>query len=325
MNELSKIYDEDKTIKLLSAEKLYKKVKQSIKTITLKQVKDFLNEKAETQITKKPLKVKEYDTIVSRGLRNNYQMDIMYLPNSRSNKNYKYLLTCIDVYSRYVFVKKLKNKDGNNVFEAIKSLFNEYGKPNNLNVDEGSEFIYKPFIEYCKTNDILLWISDPKQENKNAIIERLHRTLRGLILKYETLNGKAYIQDLDYLIDRYNTSYHNTIKTEPIKIWEGDEKNKQNTIISDITFQVGDKVRYLLKKGLFDKKSSTANYSKRVYTIREINKRSIYLDGGLTKPFRSYELIKAIGGDLNTKLDEKIIKDNKKNTIERRLRREGLD
>lgn len=41
---------------------------------------------------------------------------------ARFNKNFKYLLVCVDVYSRYAFVKLLKNKTANNVgnkFEGI--------------------------------------------------------------------------------------------------------------------------------------------------------------------------------------------------------------
>ena len=64
-------------------------------------------------------------------------MDIMYLPNPTLNKNYKYLLTCIDVYSRYAFVKPLKNKTGDEILIAFKEMIKEYGRPNNMNLDEG--------------------------------------------------------------------------------------------------------------------------------------------------------------------------------------------
>jgi hypothetical protein len=31
---------------------------------------------------------------------------------------------------------------------------------------------YKPFRQYCEDNNIILWVCDPEQANKNAIIER---------------------------------------------------------------------------------------------------------------------------------------------------------
>ena len=89
-----------------------------------------------------------------------------------------------------------------------------------------TEFIYSSFQNYCLDNNIKLWYSNPEQDNKNAIIERFHRTLRNYILKYEVANGKEYITELDNIIDNYNNTFHNTIKTEPVKIWKGIDRNE---------------------------------------------------------------------------------------------------
>jgi hypothetical protein len=66
-----------------------------------------------------------------------------------------------------------------------------------------------------------LWVSNPEQESKNAIIERFHRTLRGLILKYELVNNKTHIQDLQKLILNYNNNYHKTLQASPYEVWTG--------------------------------------------------------------------------------------------------------
>ena len=50
---------------------------------------------------------------------------------------------------------------------------------------------------------------------------------------------------------------------------------------------------------------------------------SIYLDD-LTKPFRQFELIKAVGNNMNTDYDNKVAEEIRQNTINRRLRREGI-
>ena len=105
MELLQKLYNDPST-GLQSKEKLYKKAKLIDNKITLKQVQEFLENQSTSQIVKPVLKNQEYYTIVSPAVRNNYQMDIMYLPNPTLNKNYKYLLTCIDVKSRYAFLEK---------------------------------------------------------------------------------------------------------------------------------------------------------------------------------------------------------------------------
>jgi hypothetical protein len=286
MNDLlQKLYYDPKT-GYTSKEKLYRKAKDIDNNITLKIVKEFLETQPTYQITKQIKKPKLYDTIISPAVKNNYQLDIMYLPNSKQNKNFKYLLTCIDVHSRYSIIKKLKNKDGESVFHAFKVIIEEYGQPKNINVDEGKEFVYKPFVKYCNDNDIKIWYSNPEQDNKNAFVERLHRTLRNMILKYEVANDKSYINDLHNLIDNYNNTYHSTIQANPIDIWNGNTKPLQNNkLIIQQAFKVGDKVRHTTNKNTYDKSSSTTNYTKTIYTITKIDGRTYYLDD-LKKPFR---------------------------------------
>ena len=198
------------------------------------------------------------------------------------------------------------------------------GNPKNINCDEGKEFLYRPFTKYCEDNNITLWVSNPEQENKNAIIERFHRTLRNLILKYTVAKGKAYIDDLDKLIRNYNTTEHRTIQERPIDIWNGKKTNEQTIIRVGHNFVVGDKVRKQTKKAVFEKASSTTNYSVKVYTITKIEGNALYLDD-LKKPFRSYELVIAVGEDATTQYDEVNEYDKRFETMKRRLRKEVLN
>ena len=322
MELLKQLYYDSET-GLLSKDKLYRKAKAIDNNITLKVVKEFLDKQATAQITQQVVKNKTYDTIISPSVRNNYQADIMYLPHPTLNKGYKYLLTCIDVNSRYAFVEPLKSKTGPVVFEAFGKMMKEHGRPNNLNIDDGAEFNYKPFKKYCEDNHIVLWISNPEQSNKNAIIERFHRTLRNIILRYEVAFNKSYIGEMSKFLRNYNSTYHKTIETTPISIWEGKEKNIQPITYTQNDFKVGDEVRHKTIKGTFDKGSSTTNYTKTVYKITRIEGKSIYLDD-LTKPFKSFELVKAVGETIETKFDKKIVEELRKETIKRRMNKEGL-
>ena len=74
-----------------------------------------MDEQTVPQVTKPLDRQVEFDTIESPSVRNNYEMDIMFLPSPTFNNNYKYLLTCIDIYSRYCFVKPLTNKEGDSI------------------------------------------------------------------------------------------------------------------------------------------------------------------------------------------------------------------
>ena len=322
MELLKKLYY-DPAIGLSSKDKFFRKAKEIDKSITMKQVKEFLENEATAQITKQVKRNKEYDTIISPAVRNNFQMDIMYLPHPTLNENYKYLLTCIDVYSRYAFVVPMKTKGGDETFNAFKKMIEENGKPANLNLDLGKEFIYNPFKNYCKANDITLWYSDTEQSNKNAIIERFHRTLRNMILRYEVAKGKSYIKGLPDIIKNYNSTYHKTIETNPIDIWSGKKQNTQSIKRVENEFKEGDKVRHLVNKKVFDKGSSTTNYTKKIYTIMKIIGKSIFLND-MTKPFKATELIKAVGENIDENYEKEIRQANREETIKRRLKKAGV-
>ena len=77
---------------------------------------------------------------------------------SSKNKNVKYLLCVIDVFTKYAWVKPLKGKKGKTVVNTFMSLIvNESnGKPNKLWVDQGRELYNKLMQKWLYNNDILM-------------------------------------------------------------------------------------------------------------------------------------------------------------------------
>ena len=56
-------------------------------------------------------------------------------------------------------------------------------------------------------------------EGKSVVAERFMKTLKTEIYKYMTLISKdLYINKLDDIINKYNNTYHSTIKTIPVDV-----------------------------------------------------------------------------------------------------------
>ena len=69
-----------------------------------------------------------------------WQTDIVDMQSlSNYNDGVKFLLTCIDTFSKYAWDRPLKNKSGKSVTEACKSILNEE-IPVMLQSDKGTEF-----------------------------------------------------------------------------------------------------------------------------------------------------------------------------------------
>ena len=250
----------------LKANKFYKYLKDNGHKKTMKEVKDFLNKQLSIQITKPVKKNKIYPTIVGVSVNNIYQMDIMVY-NRYAVNGYKYILGVIDVHSRYASCRPLKPREQREYMPQILSIFKEMGTPNNLNCD--NEFNTNEFKEYCNKNNITLWFSNPEETTgKNAIIERFWRTLANLIQAYKINNkGFNWVKNLNLLIKKYNQTTHGTIKAQPVKVFKGQDTNKQNIIYKPTTLNIGDTVRIKTFKKTFDK-GDTWTYSKATYTIQ---------------------------------------------------------
>jgi hypothetical protein len=69
------------------------------------------------------------------GINDLWQMDLMdMIPFAKINSGYKYILTCIDVYSRFARCKGIKSKSANDIFDAVSTLFKDV-HPKNLQTD----------------------------------------------------------------------------------------------------------------------------------------------------------------------------------------------
>ena len=54
--------------------------------------------------------------------------------------SYRYILTVIDVFSRYAWSRALKTKTGEEMVEAFQNIFQEGKSPHFLQTDQGTEF-----------------------------------------------------------------------------------------------------------------------------------------------------------------------------------------
>ena len=106
-------------------------------------------------------------------------------PSSSKNENIKCLLCFIDVFTKYIWIKPLKDKIGKIVLNAFIEIVNESNcKPNKLWLDQGRE-LYNQLMQECLgNNDISM--SSSHNESNSIIAERLIKTLKAKIYKNDS-------------------------------------------------------------------------------------------------------------------------------------------
>ena len=64
----------------------------------------------------------------------NYQIDIIVYDRFEYHK-YKYILCCVDVYSRYASCRTMTNRRNETILTELQSIFSEMGLPKTINSD----------------------------------------------------------------------------------------------------------------------------------------------------------------------------------------------
>ena len=259
----------DKSAGLTSFDKLWRKIKKKGLDFTQKEVKAFLGRQKAAQVTKEFKKPKKFTTIRAPEPGTNLQMDLMFVtPKIKGKTGF---LNVVDVHSRRAFSEPINNKKETTVKKAFKKILAEIEKDGkevrHMNSDDGKEFV--SVWRLLQGNGVQIHKSRKEEFAKNAIVERFNRTMRNVMKRYEAEYPRTgLIGDWDQLIQNYNDSYHRTIKAEPMEVWSGDAKNKQDYEDIKYDFQEGDTVRVLYKKELFEK--GTYGWEPRLYVITRI-------------------------------------------------------
>ena len=182
---------------------------------------------------------------------------------SKYNKDIRFLLCFIDIFSKYAWVVSLKDKKGVSIVAAFQSILKQSNrKPNKIWVDKGYEFYNTSFKKWLQDNDIVMYSTH--NEGKSAIAERFIRTPKNKIYKYMTsISKNVYINKLDNIVNEYNNTYHTTIKDNTYINTDKEVNDK------DPKFKVGDHVRISKYKNIIAK-GYTPNWSEEIFVIKEV-------------------------------------------------------
>ena len=112
-------------------------------------------------------------------------VDITYIPMPRG---FLYLVAIMDWYSRKVLSWRLSNSmEADFCVEALKEAITQYGKPDIMNSDQGSQFTGFEWVQALKDAGVKISMDGKGRWIDNRMIERLWRSL-----KYECIYLHAF-------------------------------------------------------------------------------------------------------------------------------------
>ncbi len=104
------------------------------------------------------------------------------------SKGFAYLTAVVDWASRKVLAAKVAiTLEACHAVDVLEQAFRQYGKPEIVNTDQGSQFTAKAFVEAVKSQGCQLSMDGRGAWRDNVFVERLWRSV-----KYERVYLYAY-------------------------------------------------------------------------------------------------------------------------------------
>ena len=207
------------------------------KGYTKKEVREWLQTQDAYTLNKPTRQRFPRRQVVVYGIDHQWQADLVDLGKLASySRGFEYLLTCIDVLSKYAWVVPLKDKTGKSLKEAFQVIFKTGRQPIRLQTDRGTEFTNRVFQKFLKENDVHFFTTY-NDETKASIVERFNRTLKTKMWKYfthrETLR---YMDVLPDMVESYNRTVHRSIGMPPAEVTlvESDDGSEDCTDEKDL-------------------------------------------------------------------------------------------
>ena len=230
--------------------------------------------------------------IYVKGIDGQWQADLADMQSlSRQNDGMRYILTVIDVFSKFAWAHPVRSKDAGTIRDAFRDVMRAAAprKPPRLQTDKGKEFFNKEFDALVRRHGIQHFATESDQ--KAAVVERFNRTLKTRLWTYMSdRGGVRWVDVLQDIVTAYNQSYHRSIKMKPADVQKSDENKlwarlygDGNTELKRERIAPGSMVRISNVKGIFEK-GYMPNWSKEHFTVnasppgppRKNTKRRIY-------------------------------------------------
>ena len=193
-----------------------------------------------------------------------WDADIMDMSKfAKFNNGYKYLAIFIDIFSRYVWVERMKTKKPKEMVNVMRIVFSEGRKPDYLRTDKGSEFTGGETKLFLRSQQITHFTTVNVIHASYA--ERFIRTLKGKLYKYFTKhNSYKYIDILQDIVDSYLDATHSSTDMAPSAINKNNAQQVYETLYLpqqleeeakpvDFKYQVGDYVHLAVSRRVFHK------------------------------------------------------------------------
>ena len=124
-------------------------------------------------------------------------------PLIRTSKGNKYCLVIVDYATRWPEAIPIPSMDADIVADGLIDLFSRVGIPNEIMMDQGTNFQSKLVQQLCMKLHIKTLRSSPYHPMANGLVERFNQTLKSMLKCYVKDDDKEWDKILPYVLFAY--------------------------------------------------------------------------------------------------------------------------
>ena len=141
------------------------------------------------------------------------------LPRSRSGN--RFVLVICDYATRYPEAIPLRSVDAEHVAEQLVQVFSRVGIPQEIMSDQGTNFMSTLLAEMYRLLNVQRLRTTPYHPQCNGLVERFNQTLKAMLRKSATKDGKDWDKLLPYLLFAYREVPQESTGFSPFELLYG--------------------------------------------------------------------------------------------------------
>lgn len=147
-------------------------------------------------------------------------------PFVRSKRGNSYILTIVDAFTKFLFVRPVRNTNTQNVIRVLDDIFYMFRVPDRLISDRGSCFTSHLFKRYCYDKGIKHILNAVASPKSNGQVERYNRTvLSSLTAQNLRCDEKEWDSQLGKIQWGCNNTVQKTTGRKPAEVMFGTHMN----------------------------------------------------------------------------------------------------
>lgn len=238
-------------------------------------------------------------------------------PFVRSKRGHSHILVIVDSFTKFVFIKPVRNTKTQGVIKVLTDIFDTFRAPDRIISDRGSCFTSHSFKRFCLSRGVKHVLNTVASPRSNGQVERYNRTILDSLTAQNLRDDE---KDWDEKTGKIQWGLNNTVQKTtgraPAEIMFGTTMSSEvNPTLNEIAGEIRkeDDIT-ILRQGVKKRIEKEQEYQKRYYDIGKrpariynkgdlvkITKTAFQNNGKSTKLLPSYEgpyrVVKILGND----------------------------